>query len=412
MSPETCRRHLGAAPMLASGETSSNAEIIAHDAVTPQGAAQTGTVAYNTKSDGRKKKEVQNDHAIQGTAATRTEAPQTHIATDGALVALDQAELAIIELSKIEDINPALDQLEALRLLVSRGEKARETANRCTVLRLRTQRRGGEILLETERATGGGDHRLPAVTTAPTLAQLGVSKRQSAQWQRLAAIGRGHFDQVIDDALESGEELSISTLLKALGVSRSQRGVSGATEVITVAPACTATSGIKSQPERSRSNAPQDEAPAASSPSRAVAAPETAVAGDAEEDDRGESSDRAVDELRHNDIDEDADLGHDMSAAGGCDAGQLEPKQCRPRVNAVHAARETLRDLRARTERMDLDSIMAVLREVEALAAALSERIQAERDVEPEPEVEPSNCADIGSGVPIFNDGERWEDVE
>jgi len=53
---------------------------------------------------------------------------------------------------------------------------------------LEAERRMGEMLRETERAKGGGDrksdHRLPTVTgdpDAPTLAELGITKRESVQ---------------------------------------------------------------------------------------------------------------------------------------------------------------------------------------------------------------------------------------
>jgi len=50
------------------------------------------------------------------------------------------------------------------------------------------ERKMGELLKKTERQKPGEYKRLHDVTVSPTLAEIGVSKRESAQAQELAEI--------------------------------------------------------------------------------------------------------------------------------------------------------------------------------------------------------------------------------
>ena len=61
---------------------------------------------------------------------------------------------------------------------------------------LEAERRMGELLLATERQKPGEYQRSHDVTVAPSLAELGISKRESAQAQKLAVLPVEIFDQV------------------------------------------------------------------------------------------------------------------------------------------------------------------------------------------------------------------------
>lgn len=63
---------------------------------------------------------------------------------------------------------------------------------------LEAERKMGEMLRETERAKPGPEKkdRSPYVTDPPTLASLGLTKRESAEAQRLASMPQEKFQQV------------------------------------------------------------------------------------------------------------------------------------------------------------------------------------------------------------------------
>ena len=80
-----------------------------------------------------------------------------------------------------------------------------DTEQKARAYALRAERKMGEMLKQTERAKGtrttGGDKRSGGTVTlppeqAPTLADLGLSKRESAKAQRLAAIPAPLFEEV------------------------------------------------------------------------------------------------------------------------------------------------------------------------------------------------------------------------
>jgi N6-adenosine-specific RNA methylase IME4 len=83
------------------------------------------------------------------------------------------------------------------------GERA---IRHCRTYALLAQRKIGELLLDTERAKGvrmagrtiGGHALIPPKDDAPTLAELGLTKRESAEAQRLAAIPEPEFRTVLD----------------------------------------------------------------------------------------------------------------------------------------------------------------------------------------------------------------------
>jgi hypothetical protein len=77
----------------------------------------------------------------------------------------------------------------------------------CCEIRLRAERKAGEILAATEKAKwapgpGRGKAGIPAgpaFTETPTLRDLGISKQQSSDWQRLADVPQEQFEAALAD---------------------------------------------------------------------------------------------------------------------------------------------------------------------------------------------------------------------
>jgi hypothetical protein len=62
-------------------------------------------------------------------------------------------------------------------------------------IRLRAERRAGELLREMEKNKGAATRSSDATALErPKLADLGITKQQASDWQRLAAIPKPEFE--------------------------------------------------------------------------------------------------------------------------------------------------------------------------------------------------------------------------
>jgi len=94
---------------------------------------------------------------------------------------------------------------------------------RAAELKLRAERKLGELLAETEKNKGtqgriqehiaGGDIVQPPDDT-PTLTDLGVEKHQSSRWQTVASLPEEDFEAHVAETKEKGEELTTARVYR------------------------------------------------------------------------------------------------------------------------------------------------------------------------------------------------------
>jgi hypothetical protein len=117
------------------------------------------------------------------------------------LVTYDRMVLAIQEAYTIDDARAIMDKAEQLRVYAKR---AKDKKNECkaAAIRIRAERRGGQLLSEMENAQTGPRVRCPDGTKyrsgTPTLNELGVTKKESAKWQKLAGIPDEQFEGALN----------------------------------------------------------------------------------------------------------------------------------------------------------------------------------------------------------------------
>ena len=99
-------------------------------------------------------------------------------------------ELAVA--TKIDEVKEIRDKAEALRAYAKQSGESLEMQNLCAEIRLRSERRGGELLKEQDKNRGAaepGTNRGTATrsqgetTSPPKLSDLGINKSQSSRWQ-------------------------------------------------------------------------------------------------------------------------------------------------------------------------------------------------------------------------------------
>jgi 16S rRNA G966 N2-methylase RsmD len=124
------------------------------------------------------------------------------------LILYDKMKLAIEKCHSIDEIKNIRDRAEALRQYAKVAGDS-EATNKCAAIKIRAERRAGELLSENL------NHGRPdKVSHDATLIDLDITRSNSSRWQRLATIPEDQFERHIEDAIESKSELTTSDTLR------------------------------------------------------------------------------------------------------------------------------------------------------------------------------------------------------
>lgn len=128
----------------------------------------------------------------------------------------EAAKQAIVLCKTIDEIKEIRDKAEALRLYVKQSGEALEMQNNIAEIKIRAERRGGELLKDMDKQHGGiknGMGLQGATSLPPLLSDIGIEKTQSHRWQKMADIPEPEFEKYIINTKNKNEELtSIGTL--------------------------------------------------------------------------------------------------------------------------------------------------------------------------------------------------------
>ena len=117
-------------------------------------------------------------------------------------------ELALA--TNIDEIKEIRDKAEALRFYCKQAGESLEMQNNCAEIKIRAERRAGELLPDTIKE---GNPQLSDDMTVVKLKDIGISRNQSSKYQQIATIPEDKFEEHIAAVKESNGELtSISTL--------------------------------------------------------------------------------------------------------------------------------------------------------------------------------------------------------
>jgi hypothetical protein len=80
------------------------------------------------------------------------------------------------------------DKAEALRIYMKQTKEGLEMQNWCAEIKIRVEKRAGELLGEMAKNRGGNPNWLhPATSSQPTLEDLGLEKTQAHRWQTIGS---------------------------------------------------------------------------------------------------------------------------------------------------------------------------------------------------------------------------------
>jgi hypothetical protein len=124
------------------------------------------------------------------------------------LVRYDAMCSAIAACHKVDEAKQFRDKARALEIY-SKQARNTEAERKAGEIRLRAERRAGQLLKDMkergERQKKGGDRKsksrrptlISDTTPKPTIAELGITKDQSSQWQGLAEVPEKEFEELI-----------------------------------------------------------------------------------------------------------------------------------------------------------------------------------------------------------------------
>ena len=141
-----------------------------------------------------------------------------------ALVRYDAARAALAEAHAVDEVKEIRDKAVAIAAYAKQANDT-EMVEWATEIKVRAERRAGELLAAMEKAPGGQPYRSTGtaeepVERTPTLADLGIDKKQSSRWQKLAAVPAEKFEAAVEAAKEIAREVTTTSVLKqaAMGV--------------------------------------------------------------------------------------------------------------------------------------------------------------------------------------------------
>lgn len=124
------------------------------------------------------------------------------MAQDLVLASIDRARVALAKVQTIQEAKEVADMAVAARVYAKRVNASVETLNLATVIRLRAERRLGQMLLASKRAKGGQPYQSRStpsdmVGVEPTIEALGLTYKISWIAQALADVPEGRFEAAL-----------------------------------------------------------------------------------------------------------------------------------------------------------------------------------------------------------------------
>ena len=134
------------------------------------------------------------------------------------LIRYEAARTALAEAHSIDEVKDIRDKSEAMAAY-ARQAKDTQLVQWATEIKVRAERRAGQMLAEMPKATGAkgiGPIAVPSCDrNQTTLADIGITKNDSSRWQKLAAVSDEQFEHAVAAAKEVAGEVTTAAMLRA-----------------------------------------------------------------------------------------------------------------------------------------------------------------------------------------------------
>ncbi len=134
------------------------------------------------------------------------------------LVRYDAARLALQEAHTVDEAKDIRDKAAAMAAYARQASDG-ELQVWAAEIKLRAEHRAGQLLKDIEKAEGGrptktSNTQIPVSEAPPTLASLGVTKKQSSDWQVVAELSDEELQAAFDAGAKSGRPATTATLVR------------------------------------------------------------------------------------------------------------------------------------------------------------------------------------------------------
>ena len=135
------------------------------------------------------------------------------------LTKYDAARHALQVASTVDEVKDIRDKAEAMAAY-ARQARDTELIKWATEIKVRAERRAGQMLAEMPKATGAkgvGPIAVPSCdrNQPPTLAEIGITKNDSSRWQKLAAVSDEQFEAAVAAAKDVAGEVTTAAMMRA-----------------------------------------------------------------------------------------------------------------------------------------------------------------------------------------------------
>lgn len=135
----------------------------------------------------------------------------------GLVLHVEEARQILAQCVQVDEVKQIRDQAGAVAAYMRQQRASAEAQNDAAEIKLRAERRLGELLAQQEKNKGGGDvkseHRSQKARSGPPpLRELGISHTQSARWQDVAKVPEAKFEGFISETRAAGGEVTTSGL--------------------------------------------------------------------------------------------------------------------------------------------------------------------------------------------------------
>jgi len=131
-----------------------------------------------------------------------------------ALSRVTDAKRSLAEARDLPEVLDVRDKAAAIHTYVKTIGESLEVQNAAAEIKLRAERKAGEMLAAMEKNEGGRPPKTGNTMLPVSLEDLGITKMQSSRWQKEATVDDEDFAELVEECNTAGRELTQAAVLQ------------------------------------------------------------------------------------------------------------------------------------------------------------------------------------------------------